>query len=260
MYTAGNAQSRQELKNCWLDLITNVSTKKNMSGLLTLVPTRNRLKNALELLDVWYDTTTDKDSGLLFIVGWDDPQFHDYQNKIPEEHLLNFPDRGLVKALNYAAPIYWDDYEALGFMGDDHRPRTSGWDSAYLDELRKLGYGYVYGNDLHSEYGEHRVPTQVAISSSIVKCLGFFGPPGFRHLFVDTTWGDMGRGLSRISYLPEVIIEHMHYTNNKAEEDDTYRLGNSPENFAHDKAEYERWKREDMGTQLHMVALAHGVC
>lgn len=222
-------------------------------GLLTLVPTRNRVENALGLLHTWYDTTREDDSGLLFVVGTEDPRFDEYQDRIPEQHLLTFPERGLVKALNYAAPLCWGSYEALGFMGDDHRPRTTGWDSAYLDALRDLGSGYVYGNDLHSEYGEHRLPTQVAISSSIIECLGFFGPPGFRHLYVDATWGDMGRGLSRISYLEDVIIEHMHYTNGKSEEDETYRLGNSPEVLAHDSAEYERWKREDFPDQVLKV-------
>ena len=121
--------------------------------------------------------------------------------------LLLFPQRGLVKALNYAAPMYVEEYEAIGFMGDDHRPRTTGWDSAYLDVLRGLGPGYVYGNDLL--VGE-RIPTHVAISSSIIKSLGFFGPPGFTHLCVDLTWKDMGEALGRLFYLENVIVEHMH--------------------------------------------------
>lgn len=229
-----------------------------MNGLLTLVPTRNRVENALSLLETWYSTTTEPDSGLLFIVGEEDPRFEEYKDKIRSSHLLTFPERGLVKALNYAVSCgYAENYEAIGFMGDDHRPRTYGWDKSYLDSLRELGYGYVYGNDLL--VGE-RIPTQVAISSSIIRTLGFFGPPGFTHLNVDLTWKDMGEALGKLKYLPEVIIEHMHPAAGKAEEDSGYKHVNSAFMVKKDQAEYERWKREDFRTQVHRVALAHGVC
>lgn len=217
------------------------------------MPTRNRVENALELMDSFYETTVRHDSGLLFIVGTEDPRYDEYLREIPERHLLTFPERGLVKALNYASPLYWDDYAALGFMGDDHRPRTLGWDQMYVKGLESLGGGYVYGNDLLM--GE-RIPTQVAISSSIVKSLGFFGPPGFWHLYVDNTWKDMGDGLKRLEYLPDVIIEHMHYTNGKSSEDSGYRHVNSEITVRHDEAEYFRWKREDYPDQLRTVSQA----
>lgn len=223
-------------------------------GLLTLVPTRNRVENALELLHVWYDTTTGNDSGLLFVVGTEDPRLKEYEDKIPEQHLLIFPDRGLVKALNYAVSCgYAEEYEALGFMGDDHRPRTYGWDSAYLGSLRELGYGYVYGNDLLMA---ERIPTQVAISSSIIRTLGFFGPPGFTHLNVDVTWKDMGDAIGKLKYLPDVIIEHMHPAAGKADNDSGYQYANSSEMVTRDEAEYARWKREDFPRQVDLVRQA----
>lgn len=224
-----------------------------MSGLVTLVPTRNRVDNARELLEVFYETSQEDDSGIIFIVGTEDPQLQRYINFIPERHLFIFPQRGLVKALNYVSPEYWDEYEAIGFMGDDHRPRTPGWDSEYLRALRRLGSGYVYGNDLLM--GD-RIPTQVAISSTIVKSLGFFGPPGFTHLCVDLTWKDMGEGLGRITYLPDVIIEHMHPAAGKADNDAGYQHVNSKLMVKMDTQEYERWKRDDYPCELAHVAQA----
>ena len=227
------------------------------TGLLTLVPTRNRVENALELLDIFYsNVTVESSSGLLFVVGTEDPRLEEYRNKIPKNHLLIFPDRGLVKALNYAAPLYVEEYEAIGFMGDDHRPRTPGWDSAYLNELRRLGHGYVYGNDLLM--GE-RIPTQVAISSSIIKALGFFGPKEFVHLCVDLTWKDMGEALGRISYLDDVIVEHMHPAAGKAKEDSGYQHANSKLMVKMDTQTYFRWKARDMGHQVQKVAQELGI-
>jgi hypothetical protein len=209
-----------------------------MSGLLTLVPTRNRVENAVELLDVFYDTTHEYSSGILFIVGTEDPRLEEYKNKIPANHLVVFPSRGLVKALNYVAPAFTEQYEAIGFMGDDHRPRTPGWDSHYLRSLRELGAGYVYGNDLLM--GE-RIPTQVAISSPIIKALGFFGPPCFTHLNVDVSWKVMGEGLGRIKYLPDVIIEHMHPAAGKAEDDAGYKHVNSDFMVKADQKAFDEW-------------------
>lgn len=221
-----------------------------MSGLLTLVPTRNRVENAVELLDVFYETTVLDDSGILFIVGTEDPRLEEYRSRIPANHLFVFPDRGLVKALNYVAPRYVHEYSAIGFMGDDHRPRTTGWDQRYLDALRSIGAGYVYGNDLLM--GE-RIPTQVAISSSIIEALGFFGPPGFTHLCVDLTWRDMGAGLDRIIYLDDVIIEHMHPAAGKAEVDSGYKHVNSEFMVRKDEKEYKRWKQQDFPRELERV-------
>jgi hypothetical protein len=224
-----------------------------VTGLLTLVPTRNRVENALGLLHTWYDTSTEDDSGLLFVVGTEDPRLEEYRKKIPKEHLFVFPDRGLVKALNYVAPRYVNEYESIGFMGDDHRPRNPGWDKRYLDALRASGPGYVYGNDLLM--GE-QLPTQVAISSSIIKALGFFGPPGFWHLYVDNTWRDMGAGLDRLIYLDDVVVEHMHPAAGKAEFDSGYKHVNSQMMVKHDQQEYKRWKRVDYPKELNRVAQA----
>lgn len=227
-----------------------------MSGLLTLVPTRNRVENALELLDVWYNTSTEDTSGLLFVVGTEDTRYNEYFDKIPRAHIIDFPERGLVKALNYAAPLFVSQYEAIGFMGDDHRPRTIGWDLHYLESLRGMGSGYVYGNDLLM--GE-RIPTQVAISSTIIETLGFFGPTGFTHLCVDLTWKDMGEGLRRIEYLDDVIVEHMHPAAGKAREDRGYKEVNSKSMVQRDTEEYFRWKEHDLPCELRLVADRLGI-
>lgn len=225
-------------------------------GLLTLVPTRNRVENALGLLEEFYNTSSESDSGLLFVVGTEDPRFDEYKEKIPEENLFIFPEKGLVKALNYVAPFYVDDFEAIGFMGDDHRPRTYGWDFHYLTSLIRMGGGYVYGNDLLM--GE-RIPTQVAISSQIIKSLGFFTPKGFWHLCCDLTWKDMGEGLGRIKYLPDVIVEHMHPAADKARVDSGYLHVNSKIMVLHDEQEYFRWKKEDFPGELEAARYALGI-
>lgn len=227
------------------------------TGLLTLVPTRNRVENALGFLTTFYNTSMDDDSGLLFVVGTEDPRLKEYKKAIPKNHLLTFPERGIVKAMNYVVSCgYTEEYEAIGFMGDDHRPRTIGWDSAYLGALRESGAGFVYGNDLLM--GES-IPTQVAISSTIIKALGHFGNPRFTHLNVDVSWKDLADAIGRRWYLPDVIVEHMHPAAEKAEEDSGYRWANSTAMVNLDGRAYEDWKKHDFKREVRAIKDCLGI-
>jgi hypothetical protein len=103
-------------------------------------------------------------------------------------------------------------------MGDDHRPRTSGWDTQYLEALKSNLF--VYGNDLLQGIN---LPTQVAMRSSVVSTLGYMCPPGLIHMFLDDAWKAWGYGSDSVQYLPEVIIEHLHPSVGKTAEDSQYR-------------------------------------
>lgn len=227
-------------------------------GLLTCVPTRNRVENALGLLTTFYNTSMADDSGLLFVVGTEDPRLKEYKSRLPADHLLIFPERGIVKAMNYVVSAgYTKEFEAIGFMGDDHRPRTVGWDLSYRDTLREIGGGFVYGNDLLM--GE-RIPTQVAISSTIIEALGYFGHTRFTHLNVDVSWKDLGEAIGRIVYLPDVIVEHMHPAAGKAEDDSGYKWANSPVMVNLDDRAYADWKRHDFKSDVRRMREALGLC
>ncbi|MEU5431573.1 hypothetical protein AB0H73_39060 [Streptomyces olivoreticuli] len=119
-------------------------------------------------------------------------------------------------------------------MGDDHRPRTRGWDEHFRTGLHD-GPGIVYGNDLLQ--GE-AMATAVAMTSDIVRTLGYMVPPAFIHLCIDLVWMDWGRGMDRITYLDDVILEHMHPANGKAELDAGHIECNSAETVTADSVTY----------------------
>lgn len=146
--------------------------------------------------------------------------------------------RGMVGALNSAYLRLEHEGNlgyAVGFMGDDHRPRTRGWDTRYLETLRGLGTGFVYGDDL---YQHEAIATQCAFTRDIPLALGYMCPPEFDHLCVDVVWNDWGKTLDRIVYLPDVVVEHMHYLAGKSNMDKGYALVNSGQMAAHDSAAY----------------------
>ena len=138
-----------------------------------------------------------------------------------------------VPWLNEIFPVYARRFRYLGSLGDDHVPLTPGWDSRVIAVLRQLGTGLCYGDDLLQ--GE-RLPTACFMTSDIVSILGFAAPPELLHMFSDNFWLALGRSIGRIRYLPDVVIEHRHFINGKAQKDQTYAA--SAAQMARDQAAF----------------------
>lgn len=139
----------------------------------------------------------------------------------------NPPYTRLSEALNFACNmLLWcaSSPFAIGFMGDDHRPRTKGWDAEFLTELQKMQTGIVYGNDLIQ--GEN-LPTAVAMTSDIIETLGYMVPPNMKHMWLDNYWKELGQKTGILRYRPDVIIEHLHPIAGRAPWDDGYLAVNA---------------------------------
>ncbi|MEU0937608.1 hypothetical protein [Embleya sp. NPDC005971] len=210
--------------------------------LLVIVPTRGRPHAIADLLDTW-DVADGTD--LLLGVDDDDPELPAYRALVdahnePAVFLAVGPRLRLGGTLNALAADHAPGYRAIAFMGDDHRPRTTGWDAAMLAELDRLraerGAGIVYGDDglMHE-----RLPTAVAMTSNIVTTLGRMVPPGLIHLYLDNYWLDLGRALDAITYMPHVLVEHLHPSAGKAAWDERYDEVNAPAMYDADKTTYE---------------------
>lgn len=217
-----------------------------MTGLVTIVPSRGRPAAADEMVTA-FRQTCEAPTLLVLAVDRDDPNLDAYvellaRNDEPpgllrvevEVYIADAPST-MVRTLNLAARQYAPRAQAVAFMGDDHRPRTRGWDVAYLDALREMRTGLVYGNDLLQ--GEN-LPTHVAMTSDIVQTLGYMAPPPLTHLFVDNYWLTLGKGAGRIKYLPDVVVEHVHPFAGKAAMDDGYSRVNAASMYAADGAAY----------------------
>lgn len=92
-----------------------------------ICPSRNRPANIARLLNAWDDTRAQSD--LVVAVDDDDDQLAAYRELFndvdPSQfHLVVGPRLRLGPTLNYIAPQYAGDYDAIGFLGDDHIPRT----------------------------------------------------------------------------------------------------------------------------------------
>jgi hypothetical protein len=222
-------------------------------SLVMIVPTKSRPENMGRLLHAVNATAGDELERLVFAVDADEPRLAEYQQEIPENTEnsewdwvdlvpVNVTPQRMGPVLNALAAdrARWSGAEYIGFMGDDHLPRTQDWD---LELITALGGrpGVAYGNDLAQ--GE-KLPTAVVISSDIICALGFMCPPGQDHLYLDDFWKLLGETAGNLAYCPDTVIEHLHPHVGKARWDDSYAQNNSADQYKHDQDAYQRFLDE----------------
>jgi len=205
-------------------------------SLIVIVPSRGRPAKARECYDAFMATALLPSTKMVFVVDTDDGTFADYVGaKLP---IVSYEHEGggMGPPLNAAVKDLAPHHSIVGFVGDDHRFRTDGWD---IEMTRCLDHkpGFAYGNDL----ARHDIPTQVFVSVPIVLALGWMSLPGARHLYLDNTWATLGSGADCLSYLPDVVIEHMHPIYGKAEMDEGYARVNAGPMYEHDAAVFNLW-------------------
>jgi hypothetical protein len=194
---------------------------RKVTSFLIICPSRSRPHNVRALLDSW--EVTNADAELLVVVDDDDPSLSGYlalQSRVRIE--VNDFARRLGPILNAFAVPAAAKYDVIGFLGDDNRPRTPGWDHALA---RALGDrpGIAYGNDLIQ--GE-KLPTAAAVSAPIISELGYISPPGIKHFYIDNFWRRLGQDIDCLRYLPDVVIEHLHPGAGTAPWDERYQQNN----------------------------------
>ena len=209
-----------------------------MRDLLIITPTRGRPTGALRLAKAVAETCTAQ-TDLAFAIDDGDTSYHGTGVGWAASNIVvRGPRKTCTEWSNKIAKDLGSGYRAVASIGDDHLPRTHGWDTTMLTALDDMGgTGIVYGNDIGM--GE-RLPTAAVISSDIPAALGWLMLPACQHLFVDNAWLDLGA-----RYLPDVIIEHLHYSRGASPYDQTY--ADSRGTWQHDKAAYNAWRRSPDG-------------
>lgn len=136
----------------------------------------------------------------------------------------------------------------IGFMGDDHRVRTPGWDYALAKAAGP--WGVAYGDD---GIQHEALPTATVMSADIVRVLGKMGPPTLYHMYIDNYWEALGRGLGHLVYMPNILIEHLHPSAGLAEMDESYERTNAPEQYERDSAAWELYRRGQLLDDIEQV-------
>jgi len=64
----------------------------------------------------------------------------------------------------------------------------------------------------------------------------------------------LGHALNALDFIPEAIIEHMHYLNGKAAQDEGYTDVNSSEVYTHDKIVFDEYFANQLKDDVIKVA------
>jgi hypothetical protein len=215
--------------------------------MLIVVPSRTRPANVARLVEAWQATDAFKVADMRIDIDADDPHYREYQAlALPTgaRTATGHRWRSLVWKLNRATRQECERYAMIGFMGDDHLPRTHEWAQRYVAELRDMGTGIVYGDD---GYQHENTPTQWAMTTDICRALGGkMVPAPVDHLYCDDSVRDLGKAVGCLRYLPDVMIEHMHPSAGKADKDPQYVRVNSQSQYGRDRPAYHAW-RENLG-------------
>jgi hypothetical protein len=208
--------------------------------LLVITPSRGRAARLAEMLTAckWlsrastdYAVAVDEDQALLY-----EPVRRTPPGTGAE--WFTGPRDTLTGWTNRIAKLRAHRYRAVASFGDDHLPRTEGWDALLLAAIDAMGgTGIAYGND--GIFNE-RLPTAPVITSDIVQALGWMCLPACRHMAVDLAWKDLGLGAGCLVHVPEVTIEHVHWCNGKTAVDAVYAEAEAGKDA--DRAAYFAWK------------------
>jgi hypothetical protein len=205
-----------------------------------MIPSRGRPDNVGKLLA---NGVIDSLVPVFLAVDLDDPYLREYQAVARQYGAVvqaGSPSRpGVVASANRCSNFLAGWYDAVCYLGDDHMPRTAGFERRFVSELQRMGTGWVYGDDLLQ--GE-RLPTAGAMASNAIRALGWMFPPELGHLYSDNAWLDLGKASGCLSYLSNVVVEHLHPLAGKASMDEGYSRVNSAEQYATDYEAYTAWR------------------
>jgi hypothetical protein len=224
-----------------------------MKDLLVIIPSRGRPDRLREMLTAARDLSAADTS---FVIACDDDDVAGYLGLRGECHADQRirwhagPRDTLSGWTNKLASRYASRYRALASLGDDHIPRTGGWDKALLDAIAAMGgTGFAYPDDKRRS----DIPEAVVISADIVRALGWMCLPETSHFYCDDAWADLGKGADCIRYCPEVVIEHVHYLTRPdlAGRDTTY--ADAEQGLAADGQAYQRWRSSRMASDIARI-------
>ena len=186
-----------------------------------IMPSRGRPDGAKAAYESAVSMATEKGTKVIVALDEDDPHRGSYSGALLEDSVVC--SGSMVERTNFAANKAAVGERIIGWMADDNRMKTKGWDRAVIDAMVD-GVGFVNLNDLFwSEKAPNDKPVNTFTRSAIIQALGYFANPVMSHHFMDDTWRILGNSTDSSVYLESVICEHLHPVNKKAEWDASYR-------------------------------------
>ena len=197
-----------------------------------ILPSRLRPNNLLRLIDAW--ERTGASTPVELCLDLDDsclPQYDVMQ--IPSGWNLSIGWRGPLSRLYNEAYQRHPHELWYGFIADDVVPLTNGWDARLIEIAGSDGMAVPYGG--HDPDGA----PHFVLGGDLVRSVGWLSLPGLDRLYIDTVWQKIAESRGVLRRVPNVILEHRHFSNRKAMIDATYLKHRKQQ----DKSIYDNWRQ-----------------
>jgi len=228
-----------------------------MRDLLVIVPSRGRPGRLAVMLDACL-SLSEAETDVAVALDDDDPCLEAYGALRDRQRVFwqQGPRDGMPGWTNKLALESAGEYRALASLGDDHVPRTQGWDAELLGVLDENGPGISYGDDLNprNQHGQLMVTAPV-ISAGIVAALGWMCLRGISHFYADNVWEDLGKDAGCLYYLPGVVIEHLHPSVTGTGNDATY--AEAMASWDADQRAFYAWREHQRAADSETVRRVH---
>jgi predicted RNA binding protein YcfA (HicA-like mRNA interferase family) len=152
----------------------------------------------------------------------------------------------VVEVLNDFSCKTHRNYQYFSEVNDDHVFVTEGWDLLMMHAIdaRNNGVSIAYGKT-------QLYPTATMHGAKLVHGLGYFFPPEYQHTLVDFWLMKIGWGSGILTYVPEVLIDHLHPAFNTAPWDPVYEAGTHEPIDA--ERHYHKWVQSKLNEDILLV-------
>lgn len=181
------------------------------------LPSRLRPRSLQRFFNAYEDTGADSE-GVVWVDD-DDPHIIQYQCVIfPLKWImLTQPPLGSNGDIANAFFSLFPNEPWYGFLADDVVPRTPHWDEKLI-EAGKDGLSYC-----EDYLNADRQPTHFVVNGDWVRETGWLALPGCKRTYIDNAWFEIAKRKKKITYLNNVVLEHLHFSNGKSPMDETYQ-------------------------------------
>lgn len=225
-----------------------------------LCPTRNRSGRCKAYAESIFKTATRPDRvELLLYVDNDDPhkgQYQGWTSGMSNVILVIGEPISVSKSWNVIARKATGNILMMG--NDDLFHETSGWDVRLDEETAKFP-DEIYCIWVNDKHKGDKLCTFPTVSRKWYETVGYFAPGVFFFFRNDTWIQDLGRRIDRLHYVPNVTIEHRHWSYGFEKDETTLRnrkTGKNTVNYAVEDAKIWReteTKREEDANKLLQV-------
>lgn len=196
-----------------------------------LTPSRNRAENLSRMVQSAVHTSSGYNKlQFLNYIDDDDPSINFYKSEQNKLNFSNYVDFFNTISVHQSVSKSWNvlasealarDCDILIMGNDDQVFQTQNWDSILVDEINK------FDHSLYCMWFDDKINARYHCAFPIVpkewfEILGYFTPGIFHFGYNDAWIFDVAKRAGITKFIPTVTVEHMHFTVNKAEYDETY--------------------------------------